>query len=191
MDRVPFPLVRRLVRPAPRRNDFFRSRPRVYGGTLMADPARRDRLAGITVPALVLWGDADQIADAGYGRAYAAAIPRCPVPAPARHRAPPADRDPGPVGAGDPGLRGTGRGTAGVVFGWRGGRCTGSHACPAGHDGCAAAPGRVGPWPGAVGPRLPDRGEGLSRVSRCGGARWPSSTARARRGRSTARGWTG
>lgn len=38
----------------------------------MADPALRDRLAGITVPALVLWGDADQIADAGHGRAYAA-----------------------------------------------------------------------------------------------------------------------
>jgi pimeloyl-ACP methyl ester carboxylesterase len=48
---------------------------RAYGGPLMADPALRARLSGITVPALVLWGDADQIADATYGRAYAAAIP--------------------------------------------------------------------------------------------------------------------
>jgi len=33
------------------------------------------RLAGVKVPTLVLWGDADRIADADYGRAYAAAIP--------------------------------------------------------------------------------------------------------------------
>jgi pimeloyl-ACP methyl ester carboxylesterase len=39
------------------------------------DPSLRGRLGGIKVPALVLWGDSDQMADAEYGRAYAAAIP--------------------------------------------------------------------------------------------------------------------
>jgi pimeloyl-ACP methyl ester carboxylesterase len=49
---------------------------RVYGGQpSMADPTLRGRLGRITVPALVLWGDSDQIVDADYGRAYAAAIP--------------------------------------------------------------------------------------------------------------------
>ncbi len=47
----------------------------VYGGASMSDPGLAPRLAGITVPALVLWGDSDQIADPSYGRAYAAAIP--------------------------------------------------------------------------------------------------------------------
>ena len=39
------------------------------------DPPLRGRLGGIKGPALVLWGDSDQMADADYGRAYAAAIP--------------------------------------------------------------------------------------------------------------------
>ena len=47
----------------------------VYGGTRMTDPSLRGRLAAITAPTLVIWGDADRIADPGYGRAYAAAIP--------------------------------------------------------------------------------------------------------------------
>ena len=48
----------------------------VYSGPHdMADPALRERLAKATVPALVAWGESDQIVDAGYGRAYAAAIP--------------------------------------------------------------------------------------------------------------------
>jgi pimeloyl-ACP methyl ester carboxylesterase len=47
----------------------------VYGGTRMTDPTLRGRLAAIACPALVAWGDADRIADPGYGRAYAAAIP--------------------------------------------------------------------------------------------------------------------
>lgn len=47
----------------------------VYGGASMCDPGLAPRLPGITVPVLVLWGDSDQIADPGYGRAYAAAIP--------------------------------------------------------------------------------------------------------------------
>ena len=45
----------------------------VYGGD-MTDAGLRTRLSAIDVPALVLWGEADQIADPGYGRAYAAAI---------------------------------------------------------------------------------------------------------------------
>jgi len=47
----------------------------VYGGTRMTDPSLRGRLAAIAAPTLVIWGDADRIADPGYGRAYAAAIP--------------------------------------------------------------------------------------------------------------------
>jgi pimeloyl-ACP methyl ester carboxylesterase len=46
-----------------------------YAGTSMADPSLAGRLAAILVPALVLWGDSDQIVDVDYGRAYAAAIP--------------------------------------------------------------------------------------------------------------------
>jgi pimeloyl-ACP methyl ester carboxylesterase len=45
-----------------------------YGGT-MADAGLSARLGSIDVPALVLWGEADRIADPDYGRAYAAAIP--------------------------------------------------------------------------------------------------------------------
>ena len=47
----------------------------VYGGS-MSDPGLRERLAGVDVPTLVLWGEADRVADVDYGRAYAAAIPR-------------------------------------------------------------------------------------------------------------------
>ena len=48
----------------------------VYGGTpSMVDPALRQRLKGINVPALVLWGESDRIVDPDYGRAYADAIP--------------------------------------------------------------------------------------------------------------------
>ena len=39
------------------------------------DPTLAGRLAGITVPTLVLWGVSDGIVDPGYGQAYAAAIP--------------------------------------------------------------------------------------------------------------------
>jgi pimeloyl-ACP methyl ester carboxylesterase len=46
----------------------------VYGGSI-TDPTLLGRLAGITVPALVLWGEADRIGDVDYGRALAAAIP--------------------------------------------------------------------------------------------------------------------
>ncbi len=47
----------------------------VYAGTTMADPSLAGRLAGVTVPALVLWGEADRIGDPDFGRAFAAAIP--------------------------------------------------------------------------------------------------------------------
>jgi pimeloyl-ACP methyl ester carboxylesterase len=47
----------------------------VYAGASMTDPALAARLANLEIPTLVLWGDSDQIADADYGRAYAAAIP--------------------------------------------------------------------------------------------------------------------
>ncbi len=46
----------------------------VYGGT-MADPALLARLPAVSVPTLVVWGEADRIGDLDYGRAYAAAIP--------------------------------------------------------------------------------------------------------------------
>jgi pimeloyl-ACP methyl ester carboxylesterase len=41
----------------------------------MVDPTLRDRLGGVSVPALVLWGESDQIVVPDYGRAFAAAIP--------------------------------------------------------------------------------------------------------------------
>jgi pimeloyl-ACP methyl ester carboxylesterase len=47
----------------------------VYAGEPMVDPGLRGRLADVSLPALVLWGDSDGIADADYGRAFAAAIP--------------------------------------------------------------------------------------------------------------------
>jgi pimeloyl-ACP methyl ester carboxylesterase len=45
-----------------------------YGGD-MSDPGLRSRLAGIDIPALVVWGESDGVADPVYGRAFAAAIP--------------------------------------------------------------------------------------------------------------------
>jgi len=40
----------------------------------MEDPTLRGRLAGIEVPTLVVWGEADRIADPAYGQAFASAI---------------------------------------------------------------------------------------------------------------------
>jgi pimeloyl-ACP methyl ester carboxylesterase len=45
-----------------------------YGGD-KADPQLRARLRAIANPTLVVWGEADRITDADYGRAYAEAIP--------------------------------------------------------------------------------------------------------------------
>ncbi|HEX7265333.1 MAG TPA: alpha/beta fold hydrolase [Candidatus Dormibacteraeota bacterium] len=47
----------------------------VYAGTSMHDAGLAGRLAGVTTPTLVLWGDSDRIADVDYGRAFADAIP--------------------------------------------------------------------------------------------------------------------
>jgi pimeloyl-ACP methyl ester carboxylesterase len=47
----------------------------VYAGRDMTDPTLVDRLATVTVPTLVLWGQSDRVVDPDYGRAYAAAIP--------------------------------------------------------------------------------------------------------------------
>jgi pimeloyl-ACP methyl ester carboxylesterase len=47
----------------------------VYGGQGMTDPTLAGRLAHVSVPTVVLWGQSDRIADAFYGRAFAAAIP--------------------------------------------------------------------------------------------------------------------
>lgn len=48
----------------------------VYSGPhVMEDPTLRERLAKVTHPALVAWGESDKVVDAEYGRAYAEAIP--------------------------------------------------------------------------------------------------------------------
>jgi pimeloyl-ACP methyl ester carboxylesterase len=47
----------------------------VYAGTSMIGAGLAERLASVTAPALVIWGDSDHIADADYGRAFADAIP--------------------------------------------------------------------------------------------------------------------
>jgi pimeloyl-ACP methyl ester carboxylesterase len=47
----------------------------LFAGTTMADPTLAARLAAVTVPTCVLWGESDGIVDAEYGKAYAAAIP--------------------------------------------------------------------------------------------------------------------
>jgi pimeloyl-ACP methyl ester carboxylesterase len=47
----------------------------LFAGTTMADPGLADRLAAVTVPTCVLWGESDRIVDPEYGKAYAAAIP--------------------------------------------------------------------------------------------------------------------
>jgi pimeloyl-ACP methyl ester carboxylesterase len=47
----------------------------VYSGQSMNDSSLVERLAKVTTPTLVVWGDSDRIADTDYGRAYAEAIP--------------------------------------------------------------------------------------------------------------------
>jgi pimeloyl-ACP methyl ester carboxylesterase len=46
-----------------------------YGGQSMADPTLAARLAGLSVPTLVVWGEADRIVTPAFGKEYAAAIP--------------------------------------------------------------------------------------------------------------------
>jgi len=47
----------------------------VYAGRDMTDPTLAGRLAEVSVPTLVLWGQSDRVVDPDYGQAYAAAIP--------------------------------------------------------------------------------------------------------------------
>jgi pimeloyl-ACP methyl ester carboxylesterase len=47
---------------------------KVYASNPM-DPALRPRLAAVSRPTLVVWGEADKVADGDYGRAFANAIP--------------------------------------------------------------------------------------------------------------------
>ena len=47
----------------------------VYGGRSMTDPGLAARLAQLTVPTLVVWGEADRMFRPAYGQEYAAAIP--------------------------------------------------------------------------------------------------------------------
>ena len=48
---------------------------RVYAGDLMIDPNLQARLARISIPAMVIWGQSDRIVDADYGRRWAESIP--------------------------------------------------------------------------------------------------------------------
>jgi pimeloyl-ACP methyl ester carboxylesterase len=45
------------------------------GDPYMHDPHLRERLGGITLPVLVVWGESDRIVTPAYGAAYAAAFP--------------------------------------------------------------------------------------------------------------------
>ncbi|KUN90154.1 alpha/beta hydrolase [Streptomyces bungoensis] len=45
------------------------------GPHLMADPTLRERLAEVTLPTRLVWGESDRVVDLDYGRAYAEAIP--------------------------------------------------------------------------------------------------------------------
>lgn len=47
----------------------------VAGDPYMHDPNLRERLGGVRIPVLVVWGDSDGIFTPGYGRAYAASFP--------------------------------------------------------------------------------------------------------------------
>ncbi len=47
----------------------------VYGGSAMADRTLLDRLPAISIPVLVVWGEADRMIPVEHGRAYAKAIP--------------------------------------------------------------------------------------------------------------------
>jgi pimeloyl-ACP methyl ester carboxylesterase len=53
-----------------------RSALAIYTGGEMNDPTLAERLGGLEIPTLVLWGDSDRIAAPEYGRAYAQLIPK-------------------------------------------------------------------------------------------------------------------
>jgi pimeloyl-ACP methyl ester carboxylesterase len=49
---------------------------RIYAGEpFMHDPTLRARLASMSVPTVVVWGESDRICDVDYGRSYSASIP--------------------------------------------------------------------------------------------------------------------
>ncbi|MFJ6070980.1 alpha/beta fold hydrolase [Streptomyces sp. NPDC093065] len=48
---------------------------RAYAGATMADAGLLPRLAAVTCPVLVIWGDEDTVVTPDFGRAYAAAFP--------------------------------------------------------------------------------------------------------------------
>jgi len=49
---------------------------RVYAGEpFMHDPSLRSRLAALSIPAMVAWGESDRIVDVDYGRRFAASMP--------------------------------------------------------------------------------------------------------------------
>ncbi|AHH97801.1 alpha/beta fold hydrolase [Kutzneria albida] len=48
---------------------------RAYAGTSMNDPKLLRRLARVRTPALLVWGEQDQVVSPEFGRAYAAALP--------------------------------------------------------------------------------------------------------------------
>jgi pimeloyl-ACP methyl ester carboxylesterase len=49
---------------------------RVYAGEpFMHEPTLRSRLAQISIPAMIAWGESDRIVDVDYGRRYASSIP--------------------------------------------------------------------------------------------------------------------
>jgi pimeloyl-ACP methyl ester carboxylesterase len=52
-----------------------RSALAIYTGGEMNDPTLAERLGGVEIPTLVLWGDSDRIARPEYGRVYANSIP--------------------------------------------------------------------------------------------------------------------
>lgn len=48
---------------------------RVYAGAQMLDPSLRSRLAEVSIPSMVVWGESDGIVDLDYGRAFADSMP--------------------------------------------------------------------------------------------------------------------
>lgn len=64
-----------LPEPVRERMSSNRAPLNLYAGSSMADPTLTGRLPGIDVPTLVLWGEADGIADLDYGRTLASLIP--------------------------------------------------------------------------------------------------------------------
>lgn len=64
-----------LPEPVKQRMAANRAPLSLYAGKTMADPDLRARLSGITIPTLVVWGEADGMGDVDYGRTLAASVP--------------------------------------------------------------------------------------------------------------------